>query len=303
MKFCSLSFVTLIAIATAAPLNFNVQITLDSSYAVQSCQAFYDSPVAAFSCEATQTIPSTDLCCYETPNGVVMQTQFWDFNPDYADASTYSASTKTNSSSNPGDFVGLGTADQLFTIHGLWNDLCNGQYNTYCNNALNVQASDLQDIIVNKFGDLGLYNKMQQVWVSNSGSASSLWEHEYNKHGTCMTTIQPRCYTGEYQQYQTAYDFYRKVVEVWDSLPTYQFLENAGITPTLDKTYSLSDVQAALSQAHGAQVYVGCSNTDAISEIWYYNHVKGSVLTGIYKPIDTLTKSNCPADVRYLPKN
>ena len=321
MIFAASSF-ALLATAIAAPLDLSSYSDAYSHFNVKSCDAYLSSPYAAFSCQATSQIPSGDKCCYQSPNGIVMQTQFWDYSQIYVNTvvdqtlETLTAPNTTTPTNTRKDFTGLGSADQLFTIHGLWNDLCNGKYNQFCNDGLNVQASDLKDIITQQFDDTALYNKMQQVWINGAnsnvadGSISqeqsniNLWEHEYNKHGTCMSTLQPDCYKGSYQQYETAYDFYRKVVEVWDTLPTYDFLANAGITPSAEHKYKLSDVQAALSAAHnGTTVYVGCADHDAISEIWYYHVVKGNILTGIYKPIDSLTKSTCPDTVRYLPKH
>jgi ribonuclease T2 len=299
------AFSVLVA-AAPAPFAVDVSITPASTYGVKSCQGYYSSPLAEFSCETNTTIRTSDLCCVETPNGVVMQTQFWDYNNAYVNGSGPANQTSVNQNK----VGGMGPADNVFTIHGLWNDLCDGTYNQFCNDALEVDAADLEHIIVEQFSDGALYNKMKQIWVNTqnsnvqSGGLESLWEHEYNKHGTCMTTLQPRCYAGNYQQYQTAYDFYRKVVEVWDTLPTYQFLASADIYPSATDKYNLSDFQAALSEFHGAQVYVGCTGGDIISEIWYYHHVKGNVLTGELKPIDSLTPTTCKkSTVRYLPKH
>lgn len=270
----SLSFATLISLATALPF-----VKKDDLFNVESCQAFYDSPYAAFSCQATQTVPSQYSCCYESTNGVILHTQFWDYDvQENADSATQ------------------------FTIHGLWNDKCDGSYEQYCNNDLEVQAANLDDIIGNQFNNPSLLNTMKTYWLNNAGTLESLWEHEYNKHGTCFNTIQPLCYTSNYQQYETAYDFYRKVVDVWQSRPTYQWLSDAGITPSNDQTYNLSDLQNALNQQHGAQVYIGCTDTDAVNQIYYYYNVEGSALTGKYQAIDTITNSNCPSTVRYIPK-
>lgn len=288
-----------------APFNIEVSVTSNSNYGVKSCQSYLDSPLAAFTCETNATVPTSDLCCVETPNGVVMQTQFWDYNPLYVNGT----GPANHSTVNQDITHGLDPADNVFTIHGLWNDKCDGTWNQFCNDALEVQASDLETIIAEQFNDRPLFNKMKQIWVNTQnsnvqdGGLESLWEHEYNKHGTCMTTLQPLCYEGNYQQYQTAYDFYRRVVEVWDKLPTYQFLAQEGIYPNATRKYNLTDVENALKKYHGGSVYVGCVG-DVISEIWYYHHVKGNVLTGDLKPIDTLTKSTCKStQVRYLPKH
>lgn len=307
MKLSKISLLALVSISEAAPAPYNIQVTVSSAshFGVRSCDSYYLSPFAGFSCEVNQTVPREDLCCVETPNGVVMQTQFWDYAPSYVNGTGPTNHTTVNQDK----ISGMGPANNVFTIHGLWNDKCDGTYNQFCNDALEVDATDLETIIAEQFNDRPLYNKMKQIWVNTQnsnvqdGGLETLWEHEYNKHGTCMTTLQPRCYEGNYQQYQTAYDFYRRVVEIWDTLPTYEFLANAGIYPSANQTYSLTDFQEALEQNHGGKVYVGCVLGNIISEIWYYHHVKGNVLTGELKPIDTLTNSTCKSSqIRYLPK-
>ncbi|CAH2355168.1 putative ribonuclease M [[Candida] railenensis] len=277
MQFSTFTFFTFLTTITAFPVDTSKR---SESYNVKSCSAFYDSQYAAFSCHASGTVPSKYSCCYEAKNGVVLHTQFWDYD--------------TNENSD---------ASTKFTIHGLWNDKCDGSYEQYCNDDLEVKAANLDNLIGNTFDDQDLLNTMKTYWLNNGGTSESLWEHEYNKHGTCFSTLQPSCYASNYQNYETAYDFYRKVVEVWESRPTYDWLSSAGITPSSDDTYSLSDIQDALSQKHGAQVYVGCSDSDAVNQIYYYYNIEGNVLTGKYKSIDTLTDSNCPDTVRYLPKN
>lgn len=134
---------------------------------------------------------------------------------------------------------------------------------------------------------------METMWVSNSGTPESFWEHEWSKHGTCISTLDPDCYTG-YTKGQEAVDFFVKVVALFKTLPTYDWLSAAGITPSSTQTYTLSAIQAALTKNHGASVYLGCSSSE-LSEVWYFFNVKGSVQTGTFIPVATLTTSDCPS--------
>ncbi|KAF3986317.1 hypothetical protein FT663_04932 [Candidozyma haemuli var. vulneris] len=255
-------------------------------YRINSCSGVDESEY--FSCTAPGNV-SQESCCYEN-FGVIMQTQFWDYNKD----------ARNNKRSE---------AANVFTIHGLWDDLCDGSYNQYCRPELEFADSDsLEDIIVNDFGRKDLYDVMSKYWVNTddsnvkNGGSETLWEHEYNKHGTCFNTLRPECFSGDYKKHENAIAYFQKTVEVWETLPTYLFLENAGITPSADKPYALKDIEAALAHGHsGSKVYVGCRDGN-LSEIWYYYHVKGNVLDGEYKPIDSLGETHCPKDVWYLPK-
>lgn len=62
-----------------------------------------------------------------------------------------------------------------------------------------------------------------------------------------------------------------------------QALAAAGITPDSSKSYTLSQIQSALSQVtHGTTVYLGCSS-GALNEVWYFFNVQGNVIDGQYK--------------------
>lgn len=140
---------------------------------------------------------------------------------------------------------------------------------------------------------------MEEYWQSNSGTPETFWEHEWDKHGTCISTLDPDCYTN-YQTGQEVVDFASKVVELFKSLPTYTWLSAAGITPSSTKTYTLAAIQAALTKNHGASVYLGCSDSE-LSEVWYFFNVKGSVQSGTWIPVATLNTADCPSTgIKYV---
>lgn len=95
-----------------------------------------------------------------------MATQFWDYNP----------------ATGPKD---------LFTTHGLWSNKCGGGYEQFCNKgwAINNATAVLEEM-----GAYDLLKEMQYTWKDISGRDADLWEHEFNKHATCMYTVNPACY-------------------------------------------------------------------------------------------------------------
>ncbi|QIW96728.1 hypothetical protein AMS68_002246 [Peltaster fructicola] len=216
-----------------------------------------------------------DTCCFNTPGGALLQTQFWDTNP----------------SSGPSN---------SWTIHGLWPDNCDGTYEANCDSTR--AYTNITDIL-NSFGQQDLLNYMNTYWTSNTGSAETFWEHEWGKHGTCISTLQPSCYTN-YQPTEEVPDFFNKVVGLFKTLPTYQWLSDAGITPSSSQTYTLSQITNALTKNRdGHSVYLGCNN-GALDEVWYFFNVRGSVQTGTFVATDSLSTGNCPSTgIKYLPKS
>ncbi|KAK4960339.1 Ribonuclease T2 precursor (RNase T2) [Elasticomyces elasticus] len=216
-----------------------------------------------------------DLCCFNSPGGALLQTQFWDTNPV------------------------TGPADS-WTIHGLWPDNCDGTYDSNCDD--NRAYTNITQIL-QAAGDDDLVSYMQTYWVSDSGSAESFWEHEWSKHGTCISTLDPDCYT-DYQPTEEVPDFFTRTVDLFKSLPSYEWLSAAGIVPSTSATYTTAQIQAALSKNRdGHQVYLGC-RSGALNEIWYFFNVQGSLQTGEFEASDLVgSKSTCPSTgIKYLPK-
>lgn len=216
-----------------------------------------------------------DLCCFNAPGGALLQTQFWDTDP-------------------------VTGPDDSWTLHGLWPDNCDGTYEANCDDSR--AYSNITDIL-KAFGEDDLVDYMNTYWTSIDGSPETFWEHEWSKHGTCISTLDPDCYTS-YEPTQEVPDFFRKTVSLFKSLPSYKWLSDAGITPDSSKTYSASDIQAALSKNHGGkEVYLGCRSGE-LNELWYFYNTRGSVQTGTFEPADSLTDSTCPeTGIKYLPKN
>ncbi|KAJ5167486.1 Ribonuclease T2 [Penicillium canariense] len=227
---------------------------------------------SALSCQSSSTSPT---CCYNYPGGALLQTQFWDTDP----------------STGPTD---------SWTIHGLWPDNCDGTYQSSCDSSR--AYTNITDILEAQ-DRTELLSYMQQYWLDINGDDESFWAHEWGKHGTCINTITPSCYTS-YTPQEEVGDFFQKVVDLFKGLDTYKALSDAGITPSSSKTYSLSKIQSALSTLHdGAEVYLGCDN-GSLNEVWYFFNVAGNAIDGQYVASDTLTTSSCPSSgIKYVPKS
>ncbi|KAF4973856.1 hypothetical protein FZEAL_9174 [Fusarium zealandicum] len=223
------------------------------------------------SCHNTTTV--ADTCCF-IPAGQILQTQFWDTKP-------------------------VGGPSDSWTIHGLWPDNCDGSYPQFCDSSR--EYSNIKEIVSEFLGNSTL-SYINKYWVSEDGNNESLWEHEFSKHGTCISTLEPDCYTG-YETGAEVADYVKTTVSLFKTLPTYKWLADAGIKPSTSQTYTASKIQNALEAQHGAGVTIGCDGND-LNEVWYHFNVQGSLQEGKFvaaKPDGT--KSSCPSTgIQYAPK-
>ncbi|KAG9091901.1 ribonuclease T2-like, partial [Ceratobasidium sp. 370] len=208
---------------------------------------------AAVSCRNTTV--QRDLCCFNAPGGQFLLTQFWDFSP------------------------AVGPSD-AWTIHGLWPDHCDGTYDANC-----APERELYNItaVLQKSGHQNLLNFMNKYWLNNNGTNEEFWEHEYNKHGTCISTLEPQCFKKTAREpFPELTTYVSKTIELYQAseLPTFKWLKSKGIVPSTTATYNLTQIQNALASKTGFIPTVGCTKQGYLSEMWYHYVVQGSVSTG-----------------------
>ncbi|KAG8914228.1 ribonuclease T2-like [Tulasnella sp. 417] len=130
---------------------------------------------------------------------------------------------------------------------------------------------------------------MNQYWVDINGDNESFWEHEWNKHGTCMSTIRPTCLpSGSTTGADAAY-YFQRAVDTFQSLPTYQYLSAAGITPSTSNTYTYMTLANAIKASTGYTPALDCSST-TLNQVSYYFNLKGSLIDGTLVPIDLVIR-------------
>lgn len=186
------------------------------------------------------------------------------------------------------------------TAAGLWPDNCDGTYEAYCDDARNYKdiTTILQD--ANHTETLGF---MQKYWKDYHGNDNTFWQHEWGKHGTCVSTLSPSCFPN-YSRAEEVPLFFDRAVELFKGLPTYEWLKEAGIEPSTTATYTSAQIQDALSKKFGgAEVRLGC-HYGQLNEVWYFHNVRGSIQAGDFIPTDVVgSRSSCPSTgIKYLPK-
>ena len=143
---------------------------------------------------------------------------------------------------------------------------------------------------------------MSTYWKDYQGKDERFWEHEWSKHGTCISTLDTKCYT-DYVPQQEVVDFFHTTTKLFKTLPTYLTLALTGVVPITGQTYTAAQIQEPLQAMHGASVTLRCAN-GALKEVWFHFTVRGSVQTGHFVPSEPNgPTSNCPATgIKYLPK-
>lgn len=99
-------------------------------------------------------------------------------------------------------------------IHGLWPDNCDGTYSEECDTSR--EYTDITTLI-ETYGTTELLDNMNTYWNSNDETNEEFWEHEWAEHGTCVSTLDPSCYT-DYETGIEAVDFFQITVDLFLSL-------------------------------------------------------------------------------------
>ncbi|KAF8205501.1 ribonuclease T2-like protein [Mycena galopus ATCC 62051] len=247
-----------------------VFVALASVFAMVQSQSTQFPLKTASSCpgssvESCSNSDAIGSCCLEAPGGLLLQTQFWDTNP----------------SSGPLD---------SWTIHGLWPDYCDMQYEENCDTSRAYK--DIGGLLADQGADKTL-SFMNTYWVDINGKNEQFWEHEWKTHGTCMSTLNPTCLPEDSPRGAEAIAFFTTVVNLFQTLPTYIWLANQGITPSSSEMYTLDNLNSALKSESGFYPVVDCQGRNLDSITWYF-HVKGSVIDGEFVAIDAPEQGNCP---------
>ncbi|KAJ1920994.1 hypothetical protein IWQ60_006864 [Tieghemiomyces parasiticus] len=154
---------------------------------------------------------------------------------------------------------------------------------------------DIESIV--RRHDKDLLSWMNTYWPSNRLGNNVFWAHEWNKHGTCVTTLEPRCYGDKYRPQQEVGDYFAQVRQVFSKYNIYQALSNQGIIP--GASYPLANLIGALRRELNIEARITCRGRQ-IQEVHMWFHVKG---TENYIPAEAHGSNRCPKLVVYPNKN
>lgn len=164
-----------------------------------------------------------------------------------------------------------------WVIHGLWPNFKDGKYPSYCCYQGKFDENKLAP----------LRNELLQKWPNllPNQPESSLWRHEWLKHGTCAKLD---------AKLSGLENYFNSTLRLFDSMPIYQWLTAARITPSNNKEYNINDLHSAIEKGTGGhKVQLECSRD---------KNTRGSspYLAQIYICFDkTLQPIDCPRSDEY----
>ncbi|VDK76326.1 unnamed protein product [Litomosoides sigmodontis] len=183
-----------------------------------------------------------------------------------------------------------------WTIHGLWPNRNDGSFPQFCDNKKKFDVSKLVPI----------RQKLERNWPNLFAlrSVSSLWKHEWEKHGTCAATV---------EAVNDEVKYFNKSLTLFEQFDIFRMLEKQKIVPSKEKSYDMMLLNRSLISAYGKNVKFHCIQDkekkwflsdvrlcltknfklmDCKTKLWKWKSLKKSLL--IYQP--------CPIDdIFYLP--
>ncbi|KAI8079729.1 ribonuclease T2-like protein [Halteromyces radiatus] len=223
-------------------------------------------PAQSCSAAANQTANS---CCVEKKAGLFLLSQFWDVHAGYEDS---------------------------WTIHGLWNDFCNGSYPSNCDPSRSY--TNITEVLVSRRA-FKLLQDMNNDWPNSAGHVDDFWSHEWNKHGTCMSTFEPGCYEKK-DPFQGMIDYFNTTMKLHKKYNIYKALKRHGIVP--GHKYSTSKVQKVIKKEFGMLPDLRCTTEGHLVETWMYFHVNGPVKRMDIVPTLNNNATNCNSTLIYPTK-
>ncbi|CAN6980569.1 unnamed protein product [Brassica rapa subsp. trilocularis] len=128
-----------------------------------------------------------------------------------------------------------------FMIHGLWPQFNNGTWPAFCDQTNLFDISKVSDLV----------SKMEKKWTewgvwACPSNETKLWEHEWNKHGTCVQSV-----FDQHSYFLTNLRFRQK-------LNLLNILKQKGIKPD-GGLYGLDEIKNAIKCAIGYAPGIECN--------------------------------------------
>ncbi|XP_046578679.1 ribonuclease Oy-like [Haliotis rubra] len=151
---------------------------------------------------------------------------------------------------------------KTWTVHGLWPKLRND-----CNNSWHFSWEKIKS----------LEKQLETSWpnLNCKTKKRSLWEHEWQKHGTCATTFKAT---------NNEFHYFQKTLSL-NSVAAFnpqKALEKAGITPSCKKAYPIQAIKNAVIKYFRIKDYL---RMDCAMQRYPETNTSRTLLMSIYIPL------------------
>ena len=85
-------------------------------------------------------------------------------------------------------------------------------------------------------------NEDAEINFTQDRDVEKVWEDEWCEHGTCAGDL-----------FETATDYFEQAMELYDSVKLGETLEEAGITPNNETTYTIANLNSTLADSLGVR--------------------------------------------------
>ncbi|CAG9533850.1 unnamed protein product [Cercopithifilaria johnstoni] len=128
-----------------------------------------------------------------------------------------------------------------WTIHGLWPSRNDGSFPQFCDGKKKFNVSKL----------LPIRQKLERSWPNLfvMQSASSLWKHEWEKHGTCAGVV---------EEVSDEVKYFNKSLALYEQFDIFGMLGKQEIIPSQGKLYDRTLLHRSLTSAYGKNVEFHC---------------------------------------------
>ncbi|ORX68802.1 RNase Sy, partial [Linderina pennispora] len=230
-------------------------------------------PQNVLSCSTEALAKKADTCCYEQ-YGVHVLTQQW--NKD------------------------VGPAD-MFTLHGLWPSACKGKSPpTFgCDNSRKKRKvkSILQAAKPELVADMLIY------WPASDNKHDEFWGKEWTRHGTCATTLDPKCFKS-YTQNEDIVEYFSNAIKLHKAHNYIPALASKGIVPDDTALVDPKDFKDAIKTKLNIDVEISCTQSadgteEILNEVRTYFNVK---LTSDYTLTAAKGRNSCTKPFKFPKK-
>ncbi|XP_072247977.1 ribonuclease T2-like [Leuresthes tenuis] len=139
-----------------------------------------------------------------------------------------------------------------WTIHGLWPLKAQA-----CCSCWPMFHSDVQE----------LEAELNEHWPSllKTKSSFQFWKEEWRKHGTCAACV---------EGFNSPLKYFNLCLKLRQQFDIHRLLEDAGITPSCERSYKVVEVQDVLTPHLGDKYEIQCVKDDKDQQVWFQVKVR-----------------------------